>query len=772
MKLKLSFLLVMLLSGILWAQDAGVICEVDYYNATRYVGGRNIARTANGNVVLVFEPGASYTDGNQNIHYVIYNPVFGTWDVAQLSDNADNASGTPAVVADPETENVYAVWKEPNSEGVREAMFAKLTFIDQFTHEWTDPVVADNIANNTGIITVDIADDGSIFNLFSIWDTGLNFSANFYASKSTDGGVTWNTSNLTSEFPTPDELPLSYLDVNLAPGTNGDMYAVWEDKPTEVTTEYEILMSKYTASEDSWSRPEIVSPTFDGDVAIHKYVDGCTPVNGAYSLYTMGPSGYVYEGETSVLYYDNGTSKTMFSMFNPYYLNPIGDRYNYIKDVVEFFGITENDTLLLVDDDNRYNNEWVMMDMLDSAQINYEYHDCGSVGGLPNNMPTAEQMASYDMVIWFCGSDGYNIAFWNAAEEDNPEIISYLETTGSKMWVLGEDVLYDRYGGAPDNFSSGDFCYDKLGIASYDVQAYVGDNYSGVQWLDLVTDNGAGFSSLEHIGWGSGTIRQGEPSIATDPSGKLHMVYKDENGNHIIYKNFDGTTWSDTVKLDLSADTIYVERPNIAVDENYGIYVTWVQATSDTTVGTSNWWVYNVFYATSPDGGVTWSEPAQLSNATYLNSSSYSVKNPTIGKKVRPAIEGVFDGGADVVWTQASNESSMGYYIMYARIPYVGTITGIDDNENVALHFDLLPGYPNPFNPSTSLKFEIDKTANVKLEIYNVMGQKVVTIVNEKMQAGTYERQWNASSSLPSGVYYARLQVENQAKVQKLVLMK
>ena len=66
-----------LLSTVVVAQsNNSVVAEVDYFNATRYAGARNIARTSDGNVIVVFEPASAYTDANMEIHYVTYNAFF------------------------------------------------------------------------------------------------------------------------------------------------------------------------------------------------------------------------------------------------------------------------------------------------------------------------------------------------------------------------------------------------------------------------------------------------------------------------------------------------------------------------------------------------------------------------------------------------------------------------------------------------------------------------------------------------------------------------
>lgn len=758
--------------GILLAQESpGVVTEVDYFNATRYAGGRNIARTANGNVAVVFEPAAAYTNGSQDIHYVVYNSAFKSWEVAKLSNSVDNATGIPAIVAHPTQEYLYTAWKEKNSNGDRDAMFSKITFIDAFTHNLSKPIVADNINNNAGVTTIDIASDGTLFNMFSIWNSPAIYDANIYSSRSTDDGVTWQTYNLTETFPTPNSLPINYMDVNLAAGVDGDMYAAWEDKATEITNEYEILFSKYSKSADKWSKPEIISPTFDGTSAVHKWVDGCTPTANAVSVYQMGPAGYALEGKSTVIYNDNGTSKVLSSFFNPVHFKPEADKNTFVADVVSFFGVGSTDSVLLVDDDNRFNNESVMISALDAAGIAYKVHDCGNVGGLPDKLPTAAQMSKYAMVIWYSGSDGVNIAFWNSAEEDNPELISYLSKSGSKLWVIGEDILYDRYQGAPDTFSKGDFCYDYLGIASYDGQSQA--DAPGLTQLDKVANSAVEVSSITTIGWGKGSIRQGEPTLATDPSGDLHMAYLDAAGDHIMYRNYKAGSWSTPVQVDDTPDTVNVQRPSIAVDSNYGIYVTWMEATHRDSVDDKSWLVYNVKYATSPDAGQNWNAPVQLSNATDANSDSYSIKNPTVGKRVRKELTGVHKGGADVVWTEYSEKSSMGFYIMYGRIPYVGTqANSIGTKPNgVAYGFGLQNTYPNPFNPATTLTFEVDKSQMVTLDIYNTLGQRVARLLQEHMAAGKHTKKWNAVG-MPSGIYYAKLEAESGSSVKKMMLIK
>ncbi len=85
--------------------------------------------------------------------------------------------------------------------------------------------------------------------------------------------------------------------------------------------------------------------------------------------------------------------------------------------------------------------------------------------------------------------------------------------------------------------------------------------------------------------------------------------------------------------------------------------------------------------------------------------------------------------------------------------------------------FLLEQNYPNPFNPSTTIRYQLPAAGEVKLEVYDVLGKKVATLVNERQAAGVYQALWNASG-LASGVYFYRLQAGNFVATKKMMLVK
>jgi len=95
---------------------------------------------------------------------------------------------------------------------------------------------------------------------------------------------------------------------------------------------------------------------------------------------------------------------------------------------------------------------------------------------------------------------------------------------------------------------------------------------------------------------------------------------------------------------------------------------------------------------------------------------------------------------------------------------------GIEENI-VPVKYELSQNYPNPFNPVTTVKFSMRNAGNAKLIVYDVMGREVQTLVNEKLQPGTYEKLFDASM-LPSGIYFYRLEVNGFTETKKMSLIK
>jgi hypothetical protein len=99
-------------------------------------------------------------------------------------------------------------------------------------------------------------------------------------------------------------------------------------------------------------------------------------------------------------------------------------------------------------------------------------------------------------------------------------------------------------------------------------------------------------------------------------------------------------------------------------------------------------------------------------------------------------------------------------------------VSSIDDSDNIIPgEYSLEQNYPNPFNPVTMINFSIPNEDLVTLKIYNTIGEEIETLINEMKQAGNYNVSFNASS-LPSGIYFYRLQAGDFLETKKMILLR
>lgn len=99
-----------------------------------------------------------------------------------------------------------------------------------------------------------------------------------------------------------------------------------------------------------------------------------------------------------------------------------------------------------------------------------------------------------------------------------------------------------------------------------------------------------------------------------------------------------------------------------------------------------------------------------------------------------------------------------------------------DFQESTLQHFSLSQNYPNPFNPQTSIRYALPQDAQVRLIIYNILGKKVKTLVDELQSAGYKTAWWDGKDEkgdlVASGVYLYRLEADKFSEVKKMLLVK
>jgi len=138
---------------------------------------------------------------------------------------------------------------------------------------------------------------------------------------------------------------------------------------------------------------------------------------------------------------------------------------------------------------------------------------------------------------------------------------------------------------------------------------------------------------------------------------------------------------------------------------------------------------------------------------------------------VRPIGDVNGDGVPDIIAGQQFLSSTGGKFFVISG----GTVgsSAIDDDISIPNHHMLLANYPNPFNASTVISYDLPNPGLVNLELFNLLGQRVATIFDGYQQAGMHEVAYNAANSgLSSGVYYCRLSANDEVSTLKMTILK
>lgn len=179
---------------------------------------------------------------------------------------------------------------------------------------------------------------------------------------------------------------------------------------------------------------------------------------------------------------------------------------------------------------------------------------------------------------------------------------------------------------------------------------------------------------------------------------------------------------------------------------------------------------------------VTGSRFASLSGTDYMtikyNSSGTQQWNAAYNGSGNLAGE---DGAVSIAVSNSGNVYVTGFSYgsqngsNYTTIKYSQTLGGKPlngSNPETPDRFSLSQNYPNPFNPETKIKFDIpDNAQNVRLSVYDALGKEIEQLVNEQLNPGSYEINWNASG-YPSGVYFYTIKTDNYSDTKKMMLVK
>jgi photosystem II stability/assembly factor-like uncharacterized protein len=387
----------------------------------------------------------------------------------------------------------------------------------------------------------------------------------------------------------------------------------------------------------------------------------------------------------------------------------------------------------------------------------------------------------------------------------------YISRAVSALTHIGSNIFaasYPTVKGAPGGILlSTDHGLNWTGIGLYDKSVYclavvdtilfAGTHYYGVY---LSSDNGSNWAQVSN--W----LTTADVYAITNCG---NYIYAATEGSGIYRSSDKGTNWIQ-VNNGLTCDSVYsltVSGNNVfAGTSNGGVFLTRNNGANWEQIGLTDYSVHSIIaghsdiFAGTYGGGV-WkrslldfglpveltSFKANISNhyinlswhtATELNNMGFNVER-SINKSDWTTISFVKGNGTTTStiaysYLDKSIQKEGKYYYRLKQLDNNGSYKYspvVEINLNAPSVFTLDQNYPNPFNPNTLISYSLPTSSNIKLIIYNTLGQTIKTLESGYKSAGNYSVSFNASS-LPSGIYFYKLEAGQCTQIKKMILMK
>ena len=169
-----------------------------------------------------------------------------------------------------------------------------------------------------------------------------------------------------------------------------------------------------------------------------------------------------------------------------------------------------------------------------------------------------------------------------------------------------------------------------------------------------------------------------------------------------------------------------------------------------------------LWHASQPAGDRYWYEYA--TDSLFVGSTVDSAATDTSA-----TVRGLRDNSTYWWRVRSGNEAGWGQFS--ETWSFLVPVTGVVEDDNLPEPFNLMQNYPNPFNPSTTIRYSLRFQTRVRLEVLNMLGQRVTTLVDQRQNAGHYEVMFNPSS-LSSGTYFYRLEAGEFVETRRMILVK
>lgn len=357
-------------------------------------------------------------------------------------------------------------------------------------------------------------------------------------------------------------------------------------------------------------------------------------------------------------------------------------------------------------------------------------------------------------------NDGKIFVVWNTdSESDGDEwILCVRSDDGGSTWSS-----------PPDTLSSPDGVIGGTSVEAARVNLARGSGGRMVaSWFETQTTDDIFINQFDGSQWSgemvvsdTSTDNNRYPWAALDNSDNINIVWRGRisgaYGLQIKHKAWGDLSWP--AAFDVVVDTGFgTTRPTMVIDNNGNLFVAYQRYHPAGTID-------EIGLVTSTDGGATWSNQHIVSRTDH--DGGYQGMDPR-----------VTSSGIDMAWREGYSinvNDPAEQAIVYGHVDL--SIVGLEDLQpQIVDKFELAQNYPNPFNPTTQIKYSVNKLGDYELAVYNLLGEKIRTLVSSQLSAGEYSIDWNGKNEygkdVASGIYFYRLSGKNLSIIKKMALIR
>ena len=427
----------------------------------------------------------------------------------------------------------------------------------------------------------------------------------------------------------------------------------------------------------------------------------------------------------------------------------------WIKDERENYSYDINGKLLIYSDEDWDGNNWHPL-----YRINYTYDERGNeilhLGeawtGL-NWIESSRTKYSYDSNNNLT-MDQYEVFNNNSNKWEQIALHEYEYDSENNLIHRSDTSWKDGVINYMGDFT---FKYDDNGNKIEDVGIFFnGTSWSGYRET-LAWDNNGSITTLQSEQWdGNNWVLNYKDTFINDENGKRILQFQED---------WDGTKWINSTKDSLAYDN----------SGNLLIRVYYIWQDQD--------WLKNSRYIFeyNSSGNETLRLKEQWDGENWINNYRYITKYDENGNVVLLQSE-KWDGELfifrnDYLGFRDGSNNLHSFYAAKLEI-YYSTLTNIKTENSLPEKIILYQNYPNPYNPTTTIKYSIPASQNpskggtlVQLRIYDILGRDIAVLVNKEQKPGYYEVKWEASDQ-PSGIYFYRLTAGMYVETKKMVLLR